>query len=61
MGYTSSAVKRRYNDKAYDRFEMVFKKGLRDRYKAFAESNGETLAGMIKRFLEAETGIKDDS
>lgn len=51
---TSAAVKNRYNDKAYDRIALVVPKGEKDRIKAAAEKNGESLNSLINRVLFAE-------
>ena len=47
MGKTSAAVKNRYNAKAYDRVELVVKKGRKDELKAAADAQGESLNGFI--------------
>lgn len=54
MGKTSIAATARYRAKAYDQVSFVVPKGQREVYKAFAASQGETLAGMVKRLLDAE-------
>lgn len=54
MGKTSSVVKDRYRAKAYDMIQFSVPKGQRDVYKAFAAAHGESLAGLIKRLLDAE-------
>lgn len=54
MGKTSSAVKNRYNNKAYDRITIMPKKGSKDRYKAYAESQGKSLTALIVELLERE-------
>ena len=52
MGKTSAAVKNRYAAKAYDRINLIVKKGEKDRLKAHAEQQGETLNGFINRAIE---------
>lgn len=59
MGKTSSSVKRRYNVKAYDQMQISVPKGERERYKAFAAAHGESLAGLVKRLLDAELARAD--
>lgn len=59
MGKTSTASKQRYNEKAYDRIALTVKKGEKDRLKAHAEQQGETLNGFINRAID-ET-IKRDT
>ena len=54
MSKTSSAVKDRYNKKAYDRIIISVPKGKREVYKNHAASKGESLAGLIKELLEAD-------
>lgn len=43
--------KNKYNDKAYDRLNIQVKKGEREKIKAFAEKNGESLNGFINRLV----------
>lgn len=50
---------RKYNEKAYDRIALTVKKGEKDRLKAHAEQQGETLNGFINRAI-GET-IKRDT
>lgn len=54
MGKTSSAVKNRYNNKAYDRITIMPKKGSKDRYKAHAERRGKSLTALIIDLLEQD-------
>ena len=42
---------RKYNEKAYDRIALTVKKGEKDRLKAHAEQQGETLNGFINRAI----------
>lgn len=58
MGKTSTASKQRYNEKAYDRIALTVKKGEKDKLKAHAEKQGETLNGFINRAI-AETTQRD--
>jgi len=51
MGKTSSAVKNRYNAKAYDRIEVVVPKGQKDIIKAHAASIGESVNAFIFRAI----------
>ncbi len=53
----SEAKKRadeKYRRKAYDQINIRLRKGTRDRFIAFAESRGESLAGMVQALVEAE-------
>lgn len=59
MGKTSTASKQRYNEKAYDRIALTVKKGEKDRLKAHADRQGETLNGFINRAIDAQ--IRNDN
>lgn len=54
MSKTSAAVKKRYNDKTYDRIEIVVPKGQRDVIKAYAAEQGESVNAFINRLIEQE-------
>lgn len=58
MSKTSSAVKSRWNAKAYDQIIVRVKKGDKDSIKAFAEQNGESLNGYISRLIEEDMNKK---
>lgn len=47
MGRTSSAVKNRYNAKAYDRILLAIPKGMKNEWKERAEESGESLTKFI--------------
>ena len=47
MGKTSTASKRKYNEKAYDRISVTVPKGEKDRIKAFAESQGQSVNKLL--------------
>ena len=49
---TSSAVKQRYNEKAYDRIAVVVPKGRRTELKTYAERKGESLNGFITKAID---------
>ena len=51
MSKTSSAVKNRYNLKAYDRVALTVKKGNRSRLREIRRNNGDSLNGYIKRAI----------
>jgi uncharacterized protein (DUF1778 family) len=51
MGKTSSAVKNRYNDKTYDRINLVVPKGNKELIKAHAEAHGESTNAFINRAI----------
>lgn len=52
MGKTSAAVKNRYNAKAYDRIEVVVKKGKKDIIKAHAAAQGASVNDFINRAID---------
>lgn len=58
MGKTSSKVKDRYNAKAYDEIKVRVFKGDKEKVKAHAENQGESLNGFIKRAID-ETMQRD--
>ena len=51
MGKTSAAVKNRYNEKAYDRINLIVPKGEKEVIKAHAESKGESVNAFINRAI----------
>lgn len=51
MGRTSSAVKDRYNAKAYDEMKVRVVKGNKERIQAHAEAQGESLNAFISRAI----------
>lgn len=51
MGKTSAAVKNKWNDKAYDRINLVVPKGKKDIIKEYAEANGESVNAFINRAI----------
>ena len=50
-GKTSTASKRKYNEKAYDRISVTVPKGEKDRIKAFADSQGQSVNKLIYDLL----------
>ncbi len=62
MGKTSSAVKDRYNAKAYDEIKVRVPKGRKPVIQTHAEAQGESLNGFIVRAvdetIERDKGIK---
>lgn len=57
MAYSQAANKatQRYQKKTYDQLAIRIPKGKREEYKEIAAQNGESLAGMIARLLDAQT------
>lgn len=60
MGKTSSAVKNRYNLKAYDRLAITVPKGRKQTLEAFAREHGESVNGLVNRLIRAEMGLSED-
>ena len=46
-GKTSNESKRKYNEKAYDRIQLVVKKGKKEEIKAYAEEHGYSLNSFV--------------
>jgi predicted HicB family RNase H-like nuclease len=59
MGKTSSAVKARYNAKAYDEMKTRVPKGRKAEIQAHAEKQGESLNGFVVRAID-ETIERDN-
>ena len=51
MGKTSSAVKNRYNAKAYDQLPIRVPKGRKTDIEAFAQLRGESVNGLVNGLL----------
>ena len=58
MGRTSSAVKDRYNAKAYDEIKVRVNKGRKAEIQSYAEAHGESVNGFINRAID-ETMERD--
>ena len=54
---TSSAVKRRYNEKAYDRLAITIPKGRKADVEQFAQDKGQSVNGLVNGLLAAEMGL----
>ena len=52
MGRTSSAVKDRYNAKAYEEIKVRVSKGGKARIQSYAEAHGESVNGFINRAID---------
>lgn len=52
MGKTSSAVKDRYNAKAYDEIKVRVEKGRKESIRAHAEAQGESVNAFINRAID---------
>ena len=60
MGKTSSAVKNRYNAKAYDQLPVRVPKGRKATVEELAKGKGESVNGMINRLLREEAGLTEE-
>lgn len=56
MAYSESQKKavKKYNEKSYDEIKVRVKKGNKTVIQQYAESNNETVNGLINRLLESE-------
>ena len=54
MGKTSAAVKNKYAAKAYDRLQIIVKKGKKSELQAAAEKQGESLNAYIKKAVREQ-------
>ena len=60
MGKTSSAVKNRYNAKAYDQIPVRVPKGRKADVEAYAKAQGESVNGLINNFLRNAIGLSEE-
>lgn len=51
-GKTSNESKRKYNEKAYDRIQLVVKKGKKEEIKSFAEKQGYTMNSFVNEAID---------
>ena len=54
MGKAATHAKDKYNASAYEDIRVRVPKGTKDQIKAYAESKGESVNGLIWRLLEKE-------
>ena len=59
MGKTSSAVKQRYNEKAYDRLAITIPKGQKAAVEAAAQALGESVNQFTGRAILARMGLQE--
>ena len=57
---TSTAVKRRYNEKAYDRLAITIPKGRKTSVEAYAQSKGLSVNGLINALLRENLKLTED-
>ena len=60
MGKTSSAVKNRYNAKAYGRIIVVVPKGRKGAVETFARSQGESVNSLVNALLRERLGLTEE-
>ena len=60
MGKTSSAVKARYNAKAYDRLAITIPKGQKEKVEEYAQAKGESVNGLVNRLLREAIGVQPE-
>ena len=57
---TSSAVKQRYNEKAYDRLAITIPKGQKQAVEARAQGKGQSVNGYVNGLIRADMGLTED-
>lgn len=57
MGKTSSAVKQRYNEKAYDQVKITVPKGRREDIQKWVQERGETVNGFVNEAFRIGMGL----
>ena len=60
MGKTSSAVKNRYNAKAYDQIPVRVPKGRKADVEAYAKARGQSVNGLVNNFLRNAMGLTEE-
>lgn len=60
MGKTSSAVKNRWNAKAYEELKIRVPKGLKSAVEAHAKAQGESVNGLVNSLLRVDMGLSVD-
>lgn len=60
MGKTSSTAKNRYNQKTYDRVEIVIPKGRKADITAHAQSKGMSVNGLVGELLRADLNMTEE-
>ena len=61
MGKTSSAVKNRYNAKAYDQLPIRVPKGRKADIDAYAKEHGESVNGLVNNVLRELLGMSEEA
>lgn len=60
MGKTSSAVKQRYNEKAYDQVKITVPKGRRADIQKWVQERGETVNGFVNEAFRLGMGMSEE-
>ena len=60
VGRTSSAVKNRYNAKAYDQLPIRVPKGRKAAVDAYAKERGESVNGLVNNVLREMLGMSEE-
>ena len=58
--FDSTAYKRGFNEKAYDRISVTIPKGQKTHVEAFAGEKGYSVNGIINVLLQREMGLTDE-
>lgn len=56
---TSSAVKQRYNKKAYDRLSITIPKGRKETIETYTAQEGVSVNGLVNRLLRETVGLTE--
>lgn len=54
MGKTSTAVKNRWNKKAYDQLRIVVPKGIKEQIESHAQEKGMSLNGYVNALIRVD-------
>lgn len=60
MSKPTYEVTQRYQNKAYDRISIVVPKGRRKDIADYTSMNGETINGLVNKFLQTELGMSQE-
>lgn len=60
MSRTSTDVKRRWNEKHYDRMAILVPKGRHDTIRQFAKEHGISVNGLINELIRYEMGLSKE-
>lgn len=56
---TSTAVKRRYNEKVYARLNITIPKNRKDELEEFAKTHGGSVNGLVNQLLREAMGLSE--